>query len=117
MLLGETVRRFRLASGLSQSELAARANLSASFLSLVERGKREPGIGVLRRLAAELRVPLGILLAAALAVEDVSTDDEILRDALTRLLDAVRLQLLAAAATREQRELFSSSDGPQISPR
>ncbi len=106
MLLGDTVRRFRMASGLSQSALAAKADVSPSFLSLVERGKREPGIGVLRRLAAVLEVPVGVLLAAALAVEDVQATSPSAQESLRRLLEAVRLELLTAAAMREQTTLF-----------
>jgi len=99
-----------------QSELAKRAGVSASFLSLVERGMREPGIGVLRRLASELHVPVGVLLAAALAVEDVTTPADISQESLRKLLEAVRLQLLTAAAARQQRDLFPTNETQADAP-
>jgi transcriptional regulator with XRE-family HTH domain len=47
-VVGEILRR----SGLSQAELARRAGLPRSVLNVYLRGRREPGSGVLARLAA-----------------------------------------------------------------
>jgi transcriptional regulator with XRE-family HTH domain len=94
MLLGTTIRKLRMASGLSQAELARRARVSASFLSLVERDKREPTLSVLRRLADELRVPFGVILVSALG--DFPGDPK-LEEPILKLLEAFRLQLLTQA--------------------
>ena len=112
MILGQTIKKFRLASGLSQGQLGELVGVSASHVSLIERGKREPALSVIRRIAAQLKIPFGLLLAAAL---DVSrTDGEPARgkqlppdrEALYTLIDAVRLALLTRAAEAEQRPLF-----------
>ena len=103
MLLGSTIRHLRLASGLSQAELAHGAGVTASFLSRVERDKREPTLSVLRGIAETLKAPFGILLAAALG--DV-TDDPNWQGAMGKLIEAVRTQLLTEAVAKQQQTLF-----------
>ncbi|HKV70035.1 MAG TPA: helix-turn-helix transcriptional regulator [Gemmatimonadales bacterium] len=104
MQLGSTIRRFRLAGGLSQAELARRADVSASFMSRLERDTREPTLGVLRRIAEQLQVPFGILLAAALG--DVAPQEPGLQAALSNLVEAARAQLLVYGAEAQQANLF-----------
>lgn len=61
--LGLRVRHFRTGAGLTLDELASRAGCSASQLSLVENGKREPRLTLLQSLAAALGVDVAELLA------------------------------------------------------
>ena len=60
--VGKTIRRLRSDIELSQQELAARASVTPSFMSLLESGKRQPSLKVLRRLAEALEVPEEVLL-------------------------------------------------------
>lgn len=60
--LGKNVRTLRIAAGLSQEELAFRAEMKRSYLSDLERGTRNPSVRALGRLAAALEVPPGQLL-------------------------------------------------------
>lgn len=53
---GKRVRELRLESKLSQEALAERAALHWTYVSGVERGLRTPGLDVIGRLAAALRV-------------------------------------------------------------
>jgi transcriptional regulator with XRE-family HTH domain len=62
-LLGEAVRRRRLALGLSQEELAAHGGLHRTYLGGVERGERNPSLDSVGRLAAALGVEPWQLLA------------------------------------------------------
>ena len=110
MFLGTTIRKLRMASGLSQAELARRAHVSASFLSLVERDRREPTLTVLRRIADELRVPFGVVLVAALG--DFAADTR-WQGPVTKLLEALRLQLLTQAAEDQQSSFFDGNDVAQ----
>jgi len=55
--LGERMRERRKELGLSLEELAARTDLSASFLSLVERNINNPSLDSLYRIAEALEVP------------------------------------------------------------
>jgi transcriptional regulator with XRE-family HTH domain len=69
--VGELLRSWRDARGVSQERLAARAGVSTRHLSCVETGKAVPGREVLLALAGALEVPLrgrnALLLAAGFA--------------------------------------------------
>ncbi len=62
---GKVLRRRRLAAGLSQEALAARANLHRNHVGLLERGLRMPSILVVQQLAAALGTTMPRLLAEA----------------------------------------------------
>lgn len=53
-----TLQRLRRERGLSQEELAHRAGLSTSYVSLLETRKRQPTLTVMLALARELEVSL-----------------------------------------------------------
>lgn len=61
-LLGDAVRSARLSNGLTQEELAARARIHVTYLSGLERGRRNPTLLIMVRLAEALGVPLSSLL-------------------------------------------------------
>lgn len=54
MALGEKIRTRRIALNISLRELAARTDLTHSFLSQVERDKTEPSISSLRKIASAM---------------------------------------------------------------
>jgi transcriptional regulator with XRE-family HTH domain len=56
--VGLGVQRFRREKGLSQEELAHRAQIHQTYLSGVEGGKRNPSILVLDRIAIALGVDI-----------------------------------------------------------
>jgi transcriptional regulator with XRE-family HTH domain len=60
--LGQRVRYLRRARGLTLAQLGARVGAAASALSLVENGRREPRLSLLRGVADALGVPLADLL-------------------------------------------------------
>ena len=62
MSLGRNIRLVRIARGIALSHLATEAGISSSYLSLIESGRRQPSLGVLRLLAAHLQVPNSVLL-------------------------------------------------------
>lgn len=59
-LFGQRVRQVRRRSGLSQAQIAG-TEMSASYISLVESGRRTPSIELARTIADRLGVPLGEL--------------------------------------------------------
>ena len=61
-LVGRNLRRYRLAAGLSQEEVAARAGMDLSYLSNIERGRRNPSLLMLADLASVFDVKVGDLL-------------------------------------------------------
>ena len=60
--LAETVRAQRVRLRLSHEDLARRPSLHRTEIGLIERGKREPRLGTIVKLAGALEVPLGLLL-------------------------------------------------------
>jgi len=60
--LAQNLRRLRLASGLSQEDLADRCGLHSTYVGGVERGERNVTLHTLAKLAAALEVdPLDLL--------------------------------------------------------
>jgi transcriptional regulator with XRE-family HTH domain len=62
---GRNLRQIRNARGYSQEALAFRAEVHRTEVSLLERGKRDPGVNMTLRLAGALGVGPGELLAGA----------------------------------------------------
>jgi transcriptional regulator with XRE-family HTH domain len=67
----QRLRRRRIEAGLNQVELAARAGISKSHMSLLERGARNASAPVLKRLAKRLKCEVADLLPP-----EPSTDDQ-----------------------------------------
>lgn len=69
--LGRVISRRRVDAGLSQEELSERAGLHVTYLSGIERGKRNPSVAVLVRVGSAL----GILGSALLEEAEVPVKD------------------------------------------
>lgn len=83
MNLGRAISLCRAQRGLTLSELAARAHLSASYLSLLEQNKRrDPTLSTIQKLAEALRVPTGILFYLAADKMELSGIDTELAEKL-----------------------------------
>lgn len=91
-------RIIRAAFGLRQAELAARMPITASQLSLIEAGKRQPSLRVVDALAKAVGVP------AALVTLLASTPDDVDSRPVEDISDLARALL---------RLLVSAKDGPQ----
>jgi transcriptional regulator with XRE-family HTH domain len=61
-ILGRNVRRLRQQRGLTQEELAFEAEIDLTYMGGIERGKRNPSLLVMARIAKALSVPLTKLL-------------------------------------------------------
>lgn len=55
-IVGDALRHFRLAAGLSQEALAARAGVHRTYIGQLERGERQPTIPVLTRVLDHIGV-------------------------------------------------------------
>jgi transcriptional regulator with XRE-family HTH domain len=60
--LGTTLKRFREAKGLSQDALARKARITREYVNKLEAGRYDPTVGVLKRIAKALGVPVTELL-------------------------------------------------------
>ncbi len=61
MNIGHAIQLARSKRKLSQAQLAERAKISVSYLSLLERSKRDPPLSTLKRVAGALGMPIEIL--------------------------------------------------------
>lgn len=62
--LGQKILAAREARGLTQAQLAARAQVAQAYLSYLEQDQREPSLSIAARLARELEIPLDELANA-----------------------------------------------------
>lgn len=62
---GAAVRSAREAQGISQEDLASRAGLHRTYVSMIERGRRTASIAVVEKLAAALGTTMGDLVRGA----------------------------------------------------
>jgi len=94
-------RIIRAAFGLQQSELAARMPITASQLSLIEAGKRQPSVRVVNALAEVVGIPAALVSLLASKSSDVqSRSNEEISDLARALLRA-----LVSAQQDPQRQL------------
>lgn len=84
--LGPRVRQARVQAGLTQAELAERADMADATLSRIERNRLVPSVALTKRLADALGVPVDALLSQKLPKAPRNT----LRPAEARLLGLVR---------------------------
>jgi len=61
--LGRNVRRLRQQRRLTQEQLAFEAEIDLTYVGGIERGKRNPSLLVMARLAQALSVPLSKLVS------------------------------------------------------
>jgi len=58
VLIGDRIREFRKKKGLSQEELAHRANLNTAHLGQIERGEKSPTLDSIEKIAIALDITL-----------------------------------------------------------
>ena len=87
---GKALRIARAVSGMQQQEVAEKAGLTSSYVSLVEMGKRNPSLGAINKLSRALQIPPHLLTLLAIEHEDSDLVDpkelESLGESLARLL-------------------------------
>lgn len=65
MNLGKAIKLCRVQKGMNQSDLANQADISISYLSLLEQGKRDPNFSTVEKISQALDVPLSIMVFLA----------------------------------------------------
>lgn len=65
-IVGENVRRWRLKRGLTQEQLAFEAQIDLTYLGGIERGRRNPSLMVIARIAESLQLkPIDLVVEPA----------------------------------------------------
>jgi transcriptional regulator with XRE-family HTH domain len=68
---GRALRIARAIAGLEQKQLARRAGLDPSHISLIERGARQPSVGAIGKLCKALDIPGPLLTMLAAEQSDL----------------------------------------------
>ena len=61
-LLGQRIRALRATAGLTQQELGAQADVNYKYIGEIERGKQNPSLATLDKIASALGVKLSVML-------------------------------------------------------
>jgi transcriptional regulator with XRE-family HTH domain len=56
------IKENRKSIGLKQEDLADKLDITASYLSLIENGKREPSLKLRKKISKHLKIPLSLLV-------------------------------------------------------
>lgn len=94
MNLGNAIKLCRTQKNTSQAELAKLAGISVSYLSLLERNKRDPNLSTIRSIADALGVPFSVLIFLAADKEELSK----VNPELAEKLSLTTLKLIEASA-------------------
>ncbi len=94
MNLGKAIKLCRTQKNMSQTELANQAEISVSYLSLLERGKRDPNLSTVEKISEALKVPVSILVFLAADREEISD----ISPQLAEKLSYTALKLIEASA-------------------
>lgn len=82
MNLGRSIKLCRTNRGLSQEDLARKVGLSASYISLIEKGDRDPAVSTAEKIATALGVPMSLLTFLAAEPGELKGVPEEVRDKL-----------------------------------
>ncbi len=83
MNIGNAIKLCRTQKGYTQSQLSEKASISVSYLSLLEKGKRDPNLSTLQDISTALNVPTSILMFLASDKEDLDGVSEELAEKLS----------------------------------
>lgn len=86
MNMGNAIKICRVRKGWTQETLAKKADVSASYLSLVENNKRDATLSSVKRIAQRLGVPLSLLMFLAADGTELQGLPEDLRDRMSTLV-------------------------------
>jgi len=84
MNVGQAIKMCRSRRGLSQTELAKRAQCSVSYLSMLEKSQRDPTLSTIEKISFALNVPVGILFFLAADNNELAGIDKELAGQLAR---------------------------------
>jgi transcriptional regulator with XRE-family HTH domain len=100
---GQRLREFRISRGLTQAQLAEKAQVTVSYITRLESGSYAAGIDLAARLAAALGTPVADLLPTDPPPDDAALLREQVRslfESLLRSADRETLLMLAPLLAR-----------------
>jgi len=106
--LGAKIRELRKEQGLTLYELAARIGISPSFLSAIERGRKRPSVGMIKKISQGLKVSAYYLLSSN-SIQNVGEKLRFVREGR-----GMSLNELAAASGVSQETIQAIEAGEQL---
>lgn len=95
MSLGKAIKICREQKGLSRTDLANKADISLSYLSLLEKDNRDPSISKVKDISDALEVPTSILMFLASDKKEIESISPELAEKLSllslKLMESSRL--------------------------
>lgn len=89
MNFSNTLEKCRKHRKMSKKDLADKIGKSASYITLLEQGKREPNLGLVEDLCLALDIPTSVFMFLASQEQDLPFSDE-----LTNKLELLMYQLI-----------------------
>jgi len=72
MNISRALKLCRTQKGMTKTKLAKKANISISYLSLLEQGKRDPNLTTVNKLCNALNIPASIFMFLASDVNELN---------------------------------------------
>ncbi|MCB1073811.1 MAG: helix-turn-helix transcriptional regulator [Chlamydiia bacterium] len=95
MKLGQIISSVRKEKGYKQGVLAKELGITQTYLSQIERDKKEPNLSLLKKIANVLRIPLPIIFFFALEANDLpESKREIFNNIFPEAKDLIMSSLL-----------------------
>jgi XRE family transcriptional regulator, regulator of sulfur utilization len=74
MNIGKVIKDTRKQKGQTQTEFALSCEITQTYLSQIENNSKEPNLSTLKKITANLDIPLPILFFISLNEEDISPE-------------------------------------------
>lgn len=71
MNIGVAIKNLRQQKGLKQTDFATKCGLSQSYLSSIEKGRKEPTLSILKQISGALAIPMPVLVFFSLDKNDI----------------------------------------------
>ncbi len=117
--MGAVIRRLRESTGIAQDVIPLLAQVDRSYYGKLERGERQPSIGVLLRIAsalgttaADLIAQVELILSKKPSSRSVAVAQAALDEAKKMVAEQRRLVMKRAASKKVQAMSASKSEGP-----
>lgn len=73
MHIGQAIKNARKKRNMKQNKLALLVNSSQSHISLVEQGKKDPSLSLLREISFHLKTPIFVMYWDSIEEKDIDT--------------------------------------------
>jgi len=95
-MMGETLKKIRGIHGLKAREVSQKLGISASYLSEIENGKRQPSLDMLKRYADIFDMKLSSLILLAENLDEAKKRKDgsaFIRNLMLKLIDGMSVSL------------------------